>query len=819
MNFTPFFWTAKPTAEPRGPGGFLASVQRAAAPVGCARASSAPGSRFAHDAPGDGADFSAFALSVSRDDASTDGTHLSTNAAGGIDGALAATSSVARMQAASPYATDYTTLLTGSYWSGAEVTGQPDIITYSFLTAKPTADPHGLGAALNTFTAFTSAQQTATQNAFAHWAGVSGIVFGQVAAGKGDINLAAYDLSSSGGVGGEAFYPWGNWNYSTYTASAIHFGADIQANGYGDVLMNTAAETNGAFADPTLLHEIGHALGLKHPTESWTLYALGVVHNQWDPNVAYDGNFSIMSPGGSGSPLTDITAADIQAIQSIYGTSAAKGSQYSSWAWNGATSTLTATLKDGGQTVRGVSTSNTITGGGGADAIYAIGQGTNKIYGKAGDDNLVGGSGANYLDGGAGADTLNGWFSVNTYASYADAPSTGGLGVTVNLLNPWQNTGDAAGDAYVNLHKIQGSAYADQITGDNAGDVLYGGASGDSIVGGTGIDHLYGQAGDDTLVAGAGTSYLDGGAGADMLTGSAGHASYASYSDATAALAINLLAPGASTGDAAGDSYANIHDVQGSNYGDTITGDNAGDILNGGAGDDVITGGTGVDHLYGQAGNDTLVAGAGTSYLDGGAGADALIGSSVRASYASYSDATAALAVNLLTPGASTGDAANDSYANIHDVQGSNYGDTITGDDAGDVLNGSGGGDTIKGGAGKDILIGGVGVDTLTGGLGADQFRFNGLREIGDLVTDFSSAQGDKIAVSAVGFGGGLVASPLDASHFALDGPSATTGQMIWSAAGHTLSWDADGTGSGVARLVAILQGVTTLTSADILGF
>lgn len=53
----------------------------------------------------------------------------------------------------SPYALDYTTLLTGSYWSGAEVTGQPVILTYSFLAAKPSADPHGLGAALNTFTA------------------------------------------------------------------------------------------------------------------------------------------------------------------------------------------------------------------------------------------------------------------------------------------------------------------------------------------------------------------------------------------------------------------------------------------------------------------------------------------------------------------------------------------------------------------------------------------------------------------------------------------------------------------------------------------
>jgi Ca2+-binding RTX toxin-like protein len=540
---------------------------------------------------------------------------------------------------------------------------------------------------------------------------VSGILFEQVAPGKGDINLAGYDLSALG-AGGVAFYPWGNWNYSTQTASAIHFGADIQANGYGDVLMSTAAETAGAFAYPTLLHEIGHALGLKHPTDSWTLYPLGVDHNQWDPNIAYDGNFSIMSPGGSGSTLTDITATDIQAIQSIYGTSAAQASQFTSWSWNATTYTLTATLKNGGQTVRGVSMSNTIAGAAGDDTIYAIGQGTNRIYGKAGDDTLVGGSGVNYLDGGAGGDNLNGWFSVNTYASYADAPATGGLGVTVNLLKAWLNTGDAAGDVYLNIHKVQGSAYADAITGDNAGDFLLGGAGGDTITGGAGVDHLYGQAGNDTLIAGAGISYLDGGAGADVLVGSAGHASYASYYDATAAVTVNLLTPGANAGDAAGDSYANIRDVLGSNFGDTITGDNTGDVLMGGAGDDSITGGSR-----------------------------------------------------------------------------------------------------------NDVLIGGAGVDTLTGGLGADQFRYCALSEIGDKITDFTSAQADKIAVSAAAFGGGLVAGPLSASHFAIDAPNAATGQMIWNGAGHTLSWDADGMGSGAARLVATLQGVTTLTAANILVF
>ncbi len=707
-----------------------------------------------------------------------------------------------------PFATDYTTLLSGSYWSGADVTAQPVILTYSFLATKPTTDPHFLGTTLNTFAAFTAQQQTQTQQALARWSGVSGVIFEQVAPGQGDINFAGYNLGS---VGGEGFFPWGNWNYSTATASTIHFTADVQASGYGDVLMNTALEDGaGLFAYPTLLHEIGHALGLKHPTEPFTSYV--IVHNQWDPGVSYDGNFSIMSPGGSGSTLTDITGDDTLAIQSIYGTSAQQGAQFSSLGWNAATFTLTATLKNGGQTVRGVSTSNTITGGTGDDTIYAIGQGSNRIYGKLGDDTLVGGSGVNYLDGGAGADTLNGWFSPASYASYADAT----VAVAANLLSPWLNTGDAAGDVYLNLHRVLGSNSADTITGDNAGDNLQGGAGDDTITGGTGVDYLYGQGGADTLNAGAGTSYLDGGAGGDTLNGSAGHASFAAYSDATSGVTASLANPGANTNDAAGDIYHDIHRIVGSKYADALTADNAGDILQGGAGDDTLLGGSGLDHLYGQAGADTLTAGAGPSYLDGGAGADALIGSVGHASYASYSDATSAVTVNLISPGASAGDAAGDSFTNIHDVLGSNSGDTITGDNSGDVLNGGAGADTIVGGTRADVLVGGVGADNLTGGLGADQFRFNYATEGGDTITDFNSAQIDKIGAWSSGFGAGLVAGALDPAHFALNAANAANSQFIWVAASHALYWDADGTGGGAAALLATLQGVTSLSASDI---
>ena len=68
----------------------------------------------------------------------------------------------------------------------------------------------------------------------------------------------------------------------------------------------------------------------------------------------------------------------------------------------------------------------------------------NTLYGKAGDDTLNGGAGDDTLDGGAGADKFIGGGGHDT-ASYADATA----GVTVDLVTPANNKGDAAGDTYV----------------------------------------------------------------------------------------------------------------------------------------------------------------------------------------------------------------------------------------------------------------------------------------------------------------------------------------------------------------------------------
>ncbi|MFB2808003.1 hypothetical protein ACE1AQ_22850, partial [Microcystis sp. BLCC-F209] len=119
----------------------------------------------------------------------------------------------------------------------------------------------------------------------------------------------------------------------------------------------------------------------------------------------------------------------------------------------------------------------------------------------------------------------------------------------------------------------------------------------------------------------------------------------------------------------------------------------------------------------------------------------------------------------------------------------------------------------------NDILIGGLGNDTITGGAGGDQFTFNNRNEGIDTITDFLSSQGDKIAVSAAGFGGGLAAGvAITAAQFVL-GTTALNGsnRFIYNTITGGLFFDGDGTGTLAAIQIAILSSKPSISASDIL--
>ena len=335
---------------------------------------------------------------------------------------------------------------------------------------------------------------------------------------------------------------------------------------------------------------------------------------------------------------------------------------------------------------------NDILGGDNLDNSLLGRDGNDTLQGEGGDDLLVGGLGADVLIGGAGLDL----------ATYSDST----VGVTINLALPSTNVGVVAvGDTYFGIEGVLGSAYADIITGDDAANTLRGEL---------GADFLIGAGGDDTLDGGAGSDQLDGGAGFNI----------ASYASSGAGITASLANSGVNTGDAQGDTYANIQQINGSNAGDTLTGAaGAGSVLRGLGGNDTLNA-LGATQLNGDDGNDTLNGGGSDDVLIGGAGADVLNGGG-GTDLASYVTSASGVSVSLVGGGAN-GDAAGDIYNSIENVAGSNFADTITGDGNANYLLGLAGNDVIEGGAGDDLLEGGAGADTIRGGAGFDFAVYGG---------------------------------------------------------------------------------------------
>ena len=334
---------------------------------------------------------------------------------------------------------------------------------------------------------------------------------------------------------------------------------------------------------------------------------------------------------------------------------------------------------------------NDILKGTNAFNIFKAGDGADKLFGRGGNDWLRGEGGNDTLVGGTGGDTLDGGTGLDL-ADYSDA----GSGLLAVLYNAAANTGDAAGDSYIDIEGLVGSAFGDTLAGSNGVDILLGAG---------GNDYLKAYAGNDTLTGGSGGDTLDGGTGID----------FADYSNAGSGLLAVLYNPAGNTGDAAGDSYFDIEGLAGSAFGDTLVGSNSVDILSGAGGN---------DSLKAYGGDDTLTGGSGGDTLNGGTGIDV----------ADYSNAGSGLLAVLYNPAGNTGDAAGDSYFDIEGLAGSAFGDTLVGSNSVDILSGAGGNDSLKAYGGDDTLTGGSGGDTLNGGTGID-------------VADYSNAGSGLLAV------------------------------------------------------------------------
>ncbi|WP_112310929.1 calcium-binding protein [Pseudogemmobacter bohemicus] len=384
-----------------------------------------------------------------------------------------------------------------------------------------------------------------------------------------------------------------------------------------------------------------------------------------------------------------------------------------------------------------------ILGDGGNNALGGM-AGNDTLMGREGDDTLNGGDGDDMLNGGPGADYLIGGAGIDL-VYYWDSP----IGLTIDMLLPQAGTGDAAGDRFNGVEAVAGTLFSDQISGDNFGN---------SISGMAGNDTLFGRGGNDTLNGGDGDDMLHGGPGADSFIGGAGY-DLVFYWDSPVGLSIDMVLWMLSTGDAAGDIFTGIEGLAGTLFDDRITGNMQANSLMGLGGNDTLIGRSGNDTLNGGDGNDTLSGGLGADLLVGGDGIDLAV----------YWNSATAVNVDMMSPGASTGEAAGDVFQGVENLAGSLFSDRLWGDNLNNNINGMSGNDTIYGrdgddtllgGDGNDFLYGGAGNDILYGGAGIDTFVFDAGR---DLIMDFTYGE-DRLQIQSQIGGTTLTATSLRAA-------------------------------------------------------
>lgn len=669
-----------------------------------------------------------------------------------------------------PTVTTFAALLSGSTWNGPGVSGRPTFVTYSF-DIRPAGAFIGdfPSAFLASFRAFTPAEQTLARQVLSAWADVSGLTFFEAPPGQGDIRFGSYNFD----LGPPEIRDTVGF---AYTPAVFNAGTGSVEYAFGgDVFVDARHVTVGA-----LLHEVGHALGLKHSFEGQVTLAPSV------DDVAH----TVMTYNTAGGAPTGLGSLDVEAIRFLYGAADADGAQAASWSWDASSAILTQRGGAGADTLAGVAVGDRISAGEGSDYVMAR-AGNDWIDGEGGNDTLVAGEGDDTIDGGLGADLLIGdggddvisgadgndelWGLLGSDTLSGDAGDDtlhagsslsrlvggtgddvlittgsasvdGGDGFDALWLSP--TTGVSASLSYADLTRGGGSFTGIEsvvLFGDLLADTLQGGALADVLVGAAGDDLLSGGVADDKLFGGAGADTLSGGSGADMLDGGAGD---------------DLIAPGAGADDIWGgagtdtvdysgelsgveltinavrfidgvrETMQGVENIVGTAFADIITGDAGDNRILGGAGSDLLRGGEGANYLRGDDGSDTLAGGAGFDDLNGNQGDDVASGGP---------------GDDWVVGGRDNDSLSGDAGADL--VYGNLGADTCEGGEGADTLRGGQDNDVLRGGAGADFLAGDRGDDTLVGGAGADLFHiFNdaGL----DRVLDFNAAEGDRVMLA-----------------------------------------------------------------------
>jgi serralysin len=435
---------------------------------------------------------------------------------------------------------------TGGQWSGYAATGsEPTDANFGVVNAGQAANLRAALAAWDQLIAPSLVETAET--------GQIRIAFTDVQTGDNGANTWGYTFPppGNGGQGGaQAGDVWIDY----------HKEADSFAAGTYDYLAS--------------LHELGHALGLKHTFEDGpTLPAEYDSYRYSVMSYTRNADAYLTQITRSGDTLTGTHSAvypttpmvfDIAAIQSRYGADPATAAGDTTYSFDQDKPTFLS-----------------IYDAGGVDTIDLSGHTRGSIV------DLTPGAYSS-IDHYALDDQKAAYKALYpSAASFVDR-------VFDSATFTWtDNVGIAFGTV---IENVRGGSAADSILGNDAANNIGGGAGNDTISGGVGQDYLRGDDGNDSITGGADFDDINGNRGDDTVYGGEG-----------------------------GDWVVGGQDQDllfGENGNDVVYGNLGNDTVNGGAGDDWVRGGQGDDVVEGGAGNDLIWGDRGNDTVAGGAGAD-----------------------------------------------------------------------------------------------------------------------------------------------------------------------------------------------------
>jgi serralysin len=547
-----------------------------------------------------------------------------------------------------------------------------------------------------------SGGKAAFQSALQSWANVADIKFQQVTPGSEDISAVVYgDLDDGAAIG---IFP--DPDQAPYAGAEGDIYFDVEYVGFNFMY-------RGGDGFMVAVHEIGHALGLKHPHDdggnarpTFEELGIGSSDSQWQTVMSYNEASHYWDAGNPATPMP----LDILAIQEIYGanmsfhagndTYVLKRDYAVKTIWDaGGIDTFSAAGLPTSATIdlneAGISQPADMIDDPGAlsATVIAYNVTIENAIGSSFNDTLTGNSANNVLDGKLGADAMAGGAGDDSYV--VDNPGDtvseeGGSGTdTVRSALAF-----ALGLGLENLILTGSAAVAgtgnglnNQLTGNAGANVLTGLGGNDDLNGGAGADQMAGGAGDD--------AYSVDNAG-DVVTEASGEGTDTVKSTVSYTLGVNLETLVLLGSAAAG---------TGNDQANTITGNGAANTLDGGGGADAMAGGLGNDIYKVDAAGDTVSEAA-------AAGTD-----------------TVQSAVSFALP------------ANVESLVLTGVADI---DGTGNALN-----NALTGNAGANRLDGGAGTDTMTGGLGNDTYVMDVAT---DKAVESSATGGSDTVESAVSF-------------------------------------------------------------------